>query len=125
MVLCFVAVAAAFVLAAAVPIFSDLIGITAALFAAWYTYGLAGFFWLHDTYYSRGWMKVLRQKPLGTMLAVLTILSGGFICAAGTCVSVKVWPRDILTRLLVILMEQIQLIVDGYRDDLVERPFEC
>lgn len=88
--LCFLAVAVAFVLAAAVPIFSDLIGITAALFAAWYTYGLAGFFWLHDTYHFKGRVAALKKRPLSTALAVLTILAGGFICVAGTYVSVKV-----------------------------------
>ncbi|KAI0094603.1 amino acid transporter [Irpex rosettiformis] len=105
-ILCFLAVAVAFVLAAAVPIFSDLIGITAALFAAWYTYGLAGFFWLHDTYNLQGGTAALKQRWVGTMLAVLTILAGGFICVAGTYVSVK-------------------LIVDAYKDHLVGRPFTC
>jgi hypothetical protein len=43
--LIFVMNAAAFVLAVGVPIFNYLIGIAASLFAAWYTYGLAGWFW--------------------------------------------------------------------------------
>ena len=36
--------------------FSDSIGIGVALFAAWFTYGIAGFFWLHDAdvYYLEG-----------------------------------------------------------------------
>ncbi|KAK6394196.1 hypothetical protein LTR65_002042 [Meristemomyces frigidus] len=41
---------AAFVLAVGVPIFNYLIGIAASLFAAWFTYGIAGMFWLHDAY---------------------------------------------------------------------------
>ena len=49
--LCFASVAVAFVLASAVPIFAYLTGITASLFASWYTYGIAGFFWLYDAYY--------------------------------------------------------------------------
>ncbi len=88
--LCFAAVAAAFVLATAVPIFSDLIGIAASLFAAWYTYGLAGFFWLHDKYHLEGGAPQLKKHWFGTLLAVLTILAGAFICVAGTYVSVKV-----------------------------------
>ena len=40
---------AAFVLAVGVPIFSYLIGIAASLFAAWYTYGIAGKLWLYKT----------------------------------------------------------------------------
>lgn len=89
-ILCFTAVAIAFVLAIAVPIFSYLIGIAAALFASWYTYGLAGFFWLHDTYYLKGGTSALRKRPIGVILAVLTILAGAFICVAGTYVSIKV-----------------------------------
>ncbi|KAI0702490.1 amino acid transporter [Cytidiella melzeri] len=104
--LCFVAVALAFVLATAVPIFSDLIGIAASLFAAWYTYGLAGFFWLHDTYHFEGGTAALKRRPLGTTVAVLTIAAGGFICVAGTYVSVK-------------------LIVEAYEQHLVGKPFTC
>lgn len=91
--LCFAGTAVAAVLAIAVPIFSYLIGITASLFAAWYTYGLAGFFWLHDVYHLKGGMDGIRRRPIGTTLAVLTILSGAFICVAGTYVSVKVGVR--------------------------------
>ncbi|ESK98400.1 amino acid transporter [Moniliophthora roreri MCA 2997] len=105
-VLCFVAVAIAFILAVAVPIFSYLIGIAASLFAAWYTYGLAGFFWLHDAYHLRGGVEGLRRHPIQTTLSVLTILAGAFICIAGTYVSVK-------------------LIDDAYRQGAVGRPFTC
>jgi len=51
----------AVILAITVPIFSYLIGIMAALFAAWYTYGLAGFFWLHDAYHLEGGMDGLKR----------------------------------------------------------------
>ncbi|KAG1812299.1 transmembrane amino acid transporter protein-domain-containing protein [Suillus variegatus] len=87
--LCFAGSAMAAILAIAVPIFSYLIGITAALFAAWYTYGLAGFFWLHDAYHLEGGMDGLKRRPIGTTLAVLTVISGTFICVAGTYVSIK------------------------------------
>ncbi|KAI0082189.1 amino acid transporter [Panus rudis PR-1116 ss-1] len=104
--LCFAAVAIAFVFAAGVPIFSDLIGISASLFASWYTYGLAGFFWLHDTYYLGEGIISLKEKWAGTLLAVATILAGTFICVAGSYVSIK-------------------LIVDAYRGGLVGKPFTC
>jgi hypothetical protein len=106
-VLVFIMSAAAFVLAVAVPIFSYLIGIAAALFASWYTYGIAGAFWLHDAYCefpaniiyaerlltsvdihgagTSGW----RRSPLQFILCVLTVLAGAFICIAGTYVTVK------------------------------------
>lgn len=89
-VLCFAAVAVAFVFAISVPIFSDLIGIAASLFASWYTYGLAGFFWIHDVYHSKGGIEGLRHRPIQSILAMLTILVGAFICVAGTYVSIQV-----------------------------------
>ncbi|KZV69479.1 hypothetical protein PENSPDRAFT_633005 [Peniophora sp. CONT] len=104
--LCFAAVAVAFVLAAAVPIFSDLTGIAASLFAAWFTYGIAGFFWLHDAYYLGDRMRELKRRRIGTILALLTILAGTFICIAGTYVSIK-------------------LIVDAYKTGAVGKPFTC
>ncbi|EJD42599.1 transmembrane amino acid transporter [Auricularia subglabra TFB-10046 SS5] len=103
-----VAVGVAFVFSISVPIFSYLIGITAALFASWYTYGLAGFFWLHDTYYDfqHGGCDALRRRWFMALLCVLTIFSGAFICVAGTYVSIK-------------------LIVDAYAAGLVGKPFTC
>ncbi|KAK7058779.1 hypothetical protein VNI00_001403 [Paramarasmius palmivorus] len=105
-VLCFIAVAIAFVLAVAVPIFSQLIGIAASLFAAWYTYGLAGFFWLHDTYHLKGGIAAIKRRPVQAILSVLTILAGAFICVAGTYVTVE-------------------LIDDSYKQGVVGRPFTC
>jgi hypothetical protein len=69
-ILCFTSVAAAFVLVVVVPIFFDFIGITAALFAAWFTYGIAGFFWLH-VYYIEGGMPALKRRPVSTVLAFI------------------------------------------------------
>lgn len=108
LVLVAVAVGIAFIFSIAVPIFSYLIGITAALFASWYTYGLAGFFWLHDAYYGLrpGGYYALRRQWFMTLLCVLTIVAGAFICVAGTYVSIK-------------------LIVDAYADGLVGEPFTC
>ena len=88
--LCFVTVALSFVLASAVPIFSYLTGITASLFASWYTYGVAGLFWLYDTFHRKGGFDALKRKLFGTTLAVATVLAGAFMCVAGTYVSIKV-----------------------------------
>lgn len=88
--LCFACTAVAFVLATAVPVFSDFVGIAASLFASWYTYGLAGFFWLYDAYYLGKGKEELKRRWVGTTLSVLTILAGAFICVAGTYVSIKV-----------------------------------
>jgi len=104
--LCFAATAIAFVLASAVPIFSDLVGITASVFASWYTYGIAGFFWLYDAYYLGGGKEALKRRWGGTVLALATILAGAFICIAGTYVSIK-------------------LIVEAYNTGTVGKPFSC
>lgn len=88
--LCFAAVVIAFVFATAVPIFSYLIGIAAAVFASWYTYGFAGFFWIHDTYYLGGGREALRKRWFTLCLAVSTVLAGTFVGVAGTFVSIKV-----------------------------------
>ncbi|KAI8995478.1 amino acid transporter [Trametes punicea] len=104
--LCFAATGIAFVFAIAVPIFSYLAGITASLFASWYTYGIAGFFWLYDTFYLQGGVNALKRRWIGTLLAVSTVLAGAFMCIAGTYVSAK-------------------LIADAYREGLVGKPFTC
>lgn len=108
--LIFLSTAVAFVLAVAVPIFSYLIGLLAALFASWYTYGIAGMFWLHDAYFGynsigRGW-SVLKRRWLMTTISIATILSGAFFCVAGTYVIIK-------------------LIADAYSSGAVGKPFTC
>ncbi|KAI2602446.1 transmembrane amino acid transporter protein-domain-containing protein [Hypoxylon sp. NC1633] len=74
---------AAFVFAVGIPIFNYLVGITASLFAAWYTYGLAGVFWLHDTYHFKGGYGAWLRRPTMFVISVLTVLAGGFICVGG------------------------------------------
>lgn len=80
---------AAFVLAVGIPIFNYLVGITASLFAAWYTYGLAGAFWLHDTYYFKGGSRAWLDRPFMMGLNVFTILAGAFICLGGLYATIK------------------------------------
>ena len=96
--LCFVSTAIAFVFATAVPIFSYLAGITASLFASWYTYGIAGFFWLYDTFHLKGGAEGLKRRWVGTVLAASTVLAGAFMCIAGTYVSAKVRTWDPIHR---------------------------
>jgi hypothetical protein len=74
---------AAFVFAVGIPSFNYLVGITAAVFAAWYTYGLAGAFWLHDTYHLKGGLRAWFQRPFMFSVNVFTILAGAFICVGG------------------------------------------
>ena len=98
--------AAAFVLAVGVPIFNYLIGIAASLFASWYTYGLAGAFWLYDAWVYKGGMEALKARWPMTGLSVATLAAGAFICLAGMYVSVK-------------------QIVDAYGSGQVSAPFSC
>ncbi len=98
--------AAAFVLAVGVPIFNYLVGIAASLFASWYTYGLAGAFWLYDAWVYKGGMEAYKTRWPMAGLNVATLAAGAFICVAGMYVSVK-------------------QIVDAYATGQVAAPFSC
>lgn len=97
---------AAFVFAVGVPIFNELIGLTASLFAAWFTYGIAGAFWLHDSYHDGQGFRSWAAKPFQATLAILTFAAGGFICVAGSYSSIRA-------------------IVEAYKSGLVAAPFAC
>ncbi|KAI1390671.1 transmembrane amino acid transporter protein-domain-containing protein [Hypoxylon trugodes] len=73
----------AFIFAVGIPIFNYLVGIAASLFAAWYTYGLSGAFWLHDTYHFKGGYHGGFKRRIMFIASVLTVLAGGFICVGG------------------------------------------
>ena len=98
--------AAAFVLAVGVPIFNYLIGIAASLFASYFTYGLAGAFWLYDAWIDKGGMEAMRTRWPMTGLSVATLAAGAFICVAGMYVTIK-------------------QIVDAYASGQVSAPFSC
>ena len=83
-VLVFVANGAAFVLAVGVPIFSYIVSIAASLFASWYTYGIAGAFWLFDSYHDHGGYDAWRRSPFRFVINMATFWAGAFICVAGT-----------------------------------------
>jgi amino acid permease len=97
---------AAFVLAVGVPIFNYLIGIAASLFASWYTYGIAGAFWLYDSYHDGDGVRTWARKWGKSTLAALTFLAGAFICVAGTYVTIKG-------------------IAKAYESGSVGKPFSC
>ena len=97
---------AAFVLAVGVPIFNYLIGIAASLFAAWFTYGIAGMFWLHDSYHDGYGFRSWKKSWFMTSLAIFTVLAGAFICVAGMYVVIKG-------------------IVEAYASGTLAKPFAC
>ena len=80
---------AAFVLAVGVPVFNYLIGLAASLFAAWYTYGIAGMFFLHDVWADEGGSRGWKRRSGQSLVAVFTVAVGAFICVAGCYVSIK------------------------------------
>ena len=74
---------AAFVLAVGVPIFAYIVSIAASLFASWYTYGIAGAFWLFDAWHDHGGWAAYKRWPLKFAVNVATFFAGAFICVAG------------------------------------------
>jgi hypothetical protein len=81
---------------------------------------------LHDTYYLKGGRAALRERKLGTIIAVLTILAGAFICVAGTYVSIKVSEiRKFASDRRLMLLSMFQLIVVAYETHIVPKPFTC
>lgn len=66
----------AWIIAEAIPVFNDLLGLISALFASWFTYGLSGVFWL---YMNRGLYFSNKRKMLLTVINVLTFGMGAII----------------------------------------------
>jgi len=60
-------------------------------FASWYTYGIAGAFWLYDAYhgFDRGPLRGVygftawKKSPIKTVTNIATFFAGAFICVAG------------------------------------------
>lgn len=72
------------IIAEAIPVFSDLLSLVSALFVSWFSFGLPGIFWLFLFYgdYLKSWKKVLL-----TGLNLLLVVIGVTICACGLWVS--------------------------------------
>ena len=70
---------AAWIIASAVPVFNDLLGLISALFASWFTYGISGVFWLwlNKGMYGRGW----RRRVLTGVNVGLVVGGGGIVSA--------------------------------------------
>ncbi|MCJ1468030.1 hypothetical protein MMC07_006656 [Pseudocyphellaria aurata] len=81
----------AWIIAEAIPVFNDLLGLISALFASWFTYGLSGVFWL---YMNRGLYFSNKRKMALTALNGFTFLMGAIICALGLYASGKAIHED-------------------------------
>ncbi|KAF7712973.1 Uncharacterized protein PECH_002486 [Penicillium ucsense] len=70
----------AWVIAEAIPVFSNLLGLIVALFASWFTYGLSGIFWLFLNWgnYTRSARKIFL-----TCLNLFVFAVGAVLCGMG------------------------------------------
>ena len=68
----------AWIIAEAIPVFNDLLGLISSLFASWFTYGLSGLFWLFMNWGRYG------ESPRKVFLTVLNVV---IFCIGGTIVS--------------------------------------
>lgn len=66
----------AWIIAEAIPVFNDLLGLISALFASWFTYGLSGVFWL---YMNRGLYFSSKRKMVLTAVNIFTFGMGAII----------------------------------------------
>lgn len=66
----------AWVIAEAIPVFNDLLGVISALFASWFTYGLSGVFWL---YMNWGSYTRTRRKVFLTGVNIVVFALGAVI----------------------------------------------
>ena len=66
----------AWIIAEAIPVFNDLLGLISSLFASWFTYGLSGVFWL---FMNKGRYRESSRKIFLTVLNVLIFCIGGII----------------------------------------------
>jgi len=70
----------AWVIAEAIPVFSDLNSLISALFASWFSYGLSGVYWLHLN--AGQWFASPRKIAL-TILNMTIVLFGAALCGLG------------------------------------------
>ncbi|KIY01509.1 uncharacterized protein Z520_03061 [Fonsecaea multimorphosa CBS 102226] len=74
----------AWLIAEAVPVFNHLLGLTSALFASWFTFGLSGMFWMHLNLYG----KWTCAKAFLFVLNCVNILVAAILFAVGTYSSI-------------------------------------
>lgn len=70
---------AAWIIAEAIPVFNDLLGLISALFASWFTYGLSGVFWLFMNY---GRYRSSGRKMFLTGVNVIIFFMGAVIVSS-------------------------------------------
>ncbi|KAL3481733.1 transmembrane amino acid transporter protein-domain-containing protein [Aspergillus californicus] len=81
----------AWIIADAIPVFSDLLSLISSLFASWFSFGLGGVYWLHLNYGQ--WFSSPR-KILLSIVNLVIVLIGACICGLGLYVSGKAIHDD-------------------------------
>ncbi|KAF4220506.1 hypothetical protein CNMCM8980_001174 [Aspergillus fumigatiaffinis] len=76
----------AWIIAEAIPVFSNLLSLITALFASWFTYGLSGIFWL---YLNRGKYLCSPRKMFLTVVNLFCVVFAAVLCGLGLYVSGK------------------------------------
>ncbi|KAF2155698.1 hypothetical protein K461DRAFT_274714 [Myriangium duriaei CBS 260.36] len=84
--LAFVCCVAAFLIANAIPVFSDLLGLLGALFCTWFSLGLPSSFWLAMNKHQ---LFINWKKSSLTVLNILICLISLVMCVMGTWASIK------------------------------------
>ncbi|KAH7368079.1 aromatic and neutral aliphatic amino acid permease [Plectosphaerella cucumerina] len=79
------------VIAESIPVFNNLLGLIAAAFASWFSYGLPGVFWLflHKGDYFSDWKQMCRFG-----MNVLLFITGLLICVLGLWASIEAIIAD-------------------------------
>ena len=81
----------AWIIAEAIPVFNDLLGLISSLFSSWFTYGLSGVFWLH---LNKGrWFESRRTIAL-TVLNSVIVLLGALIVSSIYVLETRKWSTD-------------------------------
>ena len=78
----------AWLIAESVPVFGDLLSLTSALFASWFTFGLSGMFWIHMNG-SREWRQWTMRKRLLFVVNVLNVTVAAILFGVGTWASIQ------------------------------------
>ncbi|KAB8077880.1 transmembrane amino acid transporter protein-domain-containing protein [Aspergillus leporis] len=81
----------AWIIAEAIPVFSNLLSLITALFASWFTFGLSGMFWLHM---NKGLWFSSPRKIFLTIVNLIAIGVGTCLCGLGLYVSGKAIHDD-------------------------------
>ena len=95
----------AWIIAEAIPVLNDLLGLISALFASWFTYGLSGVFWL---FLNRGQYFKNPRKMALTVLSFLVFLIGEAIVSTFLITLLPLFLVD-MQKLVLTMIKSVEL----------------